>query len=44
VNGSKIVCCRVFEQTTSKRPEEDPGQCLGIINLCEDDTYSYEVY
>ena len=43
VNGAKIVCCRVFDQVTSKRPEEDPGQCLGILNLCVDGTCSYEV-
>jgi hypothetical protein len=44
VNGAKIVCWRVFEEATSKRPEEDPGQYLGVLNLCEDGTYSYEVY
>lgn len=44
VNGAKIVCCRVFEQATSESPKEDPGQCLGVLHLCEDGTCSYEVY
>ncbi|MBT5305191.1 MAG: tetratricopeptide repeat protein [Candidatus Scalindua sp.] len=43
-HGFNIVSSRVFEQVTSKRPEEDPGQCLGILNLCEDGTCSYDVF